>query len=55
MDRITESLMSNFAKENEIEALPEEKRFEHFSAFSVIRRHYSRLFSTDDVVLGGGG
>ena len=55
MDRITASLLSGFSRENGLENLPEEKRFEHFSAFSVIRRHYSRSFSTDDVVLGGGG
>lgn len=47
--------MAGFSKENGIEDLDESKRFEHFTAFSVIRRHYSRSFSTDDVVLGGGG
>ncbi|HEY9215909.1 MAG TPA: AIPR family protein [Ancylobacter sp.] len=55
LDRVTESLMAGFSKENGIEALDESKRFEHFTAFSVIRRHYSRSFLTDDVVLGGGG
>jgi hypothetical protein len=55
MDRVTEVLLGKFSAEHEIEALPEDKRFEHFSAFSVIRRHYSRSFSTDNVVLGGGG
>jgi hypothetical protein len=47
--------MAGFSKENGIEALEESKRFEHFTAFSVIRRHYSRSFVTDEVVLGGGG
>jgi hypothetical protein len=55
VDRVTESLMASFSKENGIEALDEAKRFEHFTAFSVIRRHYSRSFLTDDVVLGGNG
>jgi len=55
MDRVTESLLAGFSTENGIEALEEPKRFEHLTAFSMIRRHYSRSFSTDDVVLGGGG
>ena len=55
MDRITKALLDDFAKEHSIENLSEDKQFEHFSAFSMIRRHYSRNFNTDDVVLGGGG
>jgi hypothetical protein len=54
LDRITETLLAGFSKENGLEGLEESKRFEHFAAFSVIRRHYSRSFSTDDVVIGGG-
>ncbi len=54
MDRVTESLLASFSSENAIEHLEEFKRFEHFSAFSLIRRHFSRSFSTDDVILGGG-
>lgn len=55
LDRITDSLLARFTEENGLEALPEDKRFEHFAAFSMIRRHYSRAFSTDDVVVGQGG
>lgn len=55
MDRVTEALLTKFSTENDIESLPESRKFEHFSAFSVIRRHYSRSFTTDDVVIGGGG
>ena len=55
LDRVTESLLAGFSKENGIEELDESQRFEHFAAFSVIRRHYSRSFLTDDVVLGDGG
>ncbi len=55
LDRVTESLLGSFSTENGLGELPEDKRFEHFAAFSVIRRHYSRAFKTDDVVLGGGG
>jgi hypothetical protein len=31
MDRITKSLLDEFSKEQGIEALPEETRFEHFA------------------------
>lgn len=55
LDRTTESLLKEFSKENSIEDLSEDMRFEHFSAFSMIRRHYSRAFSTPDVVIGGDG
>ena len=54
LDRITDSLLTRFSEENGLEARPEDKRFEHFAAFSMIRRHYSRAFSTDDVVVGQG-
>jgi hypothetical protein len=54
LDRITESLLGQFSRENGLADLPESKRFEHFAAFAMIRRHYSRSFATDDVVLGGG-
>ena len=48
-------MLEKFSAENGLEKLPEEDRFEHLTAFSMIRRHYSRAFSTPDVVLGGGG
>ena len=54
VDRVTDSLLAGFSVENGIEELDEAKRFEHLAAFSVIRRHFSRAFSTSDVVLGGG-
>jgi len=54
VDRVTDSLLAGFSAENGIEELDESKRFEHLAAFSVIRRHFSRSFSTGDVVLGGG-
>jgi hypothetical protein len=40
LDRTTEALLKAFSREYSIEDLPEDKRFEHFSAFSMIRRHY---------------
>lgn len=54
MDRVTESLLAGFSAENGVEDLDEATRFEHFAAFCAIRRHFSRSFSTNDVVLGGG-
>lgn len=54
MDRITKNLLGQFSNEYQIQALTEDKRFEHFAAFSVVRRHYSRSLSTEDFVIGGG-
>jgi hypothetical protein len=54
VDRITESLLTQFSEENGLEKLSEDKRFEHLAAFSMLRRHYSRSFSTDDIVIGQG-
>jgi hypothetical protein len=42
MDRITTSVLAAFAKENGLESLPEETRFEHLTAYLTIRRHFSR-------------
>ncbi|PWT73713.1 MAG: AIPR protein [Proteobacteria bacterium] len=55
VDRITESLLDEFTKEHEISHLPEEKRFEHFSSFITVRRHYGESFDTEDIVVGSGG
>jgi hypothetical protein len=54
VDRITAQMMGEFAAENDLTALPEDKQFEHLTAFAMVRRHYSRSFVTADVVLGGG-
>jgi len=54
LDRITDSLLKRFSEENGMEGVAEDKRFEHFAAFAMIRRHYSRSFLTDDVVVGQG-
>ena len=48
-------MLGAFVVENELVELAEDKQFEHFAAFSMIRRHYSRAFSTTDVAIGGGG
>lgn len=55
MDLITKNILSSFVKEYELGACPESGQFERFTAFSMIRRHYSRSFDIEDVAMGGGG
>ena len=55
MDLITKNLLSGFVKEYDLDSLLESDQFERFSAFSMIRRHYSRNFDVGDVTMGGGG
>ena len=55
MDRITKSLLVEFTTEQNLEALPEDKQFEHFAAFLTIGRSLSEGFETGDVVVGSGG
>lgn len=55
MDRITESLLTEFSKEHGIAHLAEEERFEHFCSFITVRRHFSETFDTADIVVGSGG
>jgi hypothetical protein len=54
MDRITQSLLTEFSKDFDLEKLAEDKRFEHFSAYVTIRRHYGEVFDTADVAVGSG-
>ena len=55
MDRITKALLNEFVQQNSLEALPEEKAFEHFCGYLVTSRHYSESFSSDDIAVGAGG
>jgi hypothetical protein len=55
MDRITESLLSEFSREHDLIRLPEEDCFEHFATFVTVRRQYSETFDTSEVVLGKNG
>jgi hypothetical protein len=52
MDRITESLLTEFSTEHGIEALEEYKRFEHFASYLVVRDEHSESFDTSDIVVG---
>jgi len=52
MDKITESLLNEFAKEHTLASLPESKRFEHFVSYLVVRGEHSESFDTMDIVVG---
>ncbi len=55
MDMITEGLLAEFTKEFQISNLSEDKRFEHFAGFIILKRHYSETFDPGDIVVGDGG
>jgi hypothetical protein len=55
MDRITQSLLAEFSGEHAIDALPEDQRFEHFTSYVTVRRHYGETFDSGDIVIGNGG
>jgi hypothetical protein len=55
MDKITKSLVSEFAASHPVDNLPESDQFEHFVAFVTLRRHHARAFATHDIVVGTGG
>lgn len=52
MDKVTESLLSEFSKEHEIESLKEDKQFEHFATYIVVRGEHTESFNTNDLVVG---
>lgn len=52
MDRITESMLTEFSSENAISSMDESVRFEHFAAYATVQRLYSETFDTSDVILG---
>lgn len=56
MDRVTESLLTEFVDVHELTGKPQSAQFEHFAAFVTARRHYNgEVFDTDDIVVGDGG
>src|SRR4029453_8512874 len=56
MDKVTEGFLSEFSAQFGIGMLPEKDRFEQFSAWLTVRRHYSdSTFSPADLVTGSGG
>ena len=52
MDKITESLLSEFAKQHNLETLDESKKFEHFIAYIVVKSEHPETFDTHDIVVG---
>jgi hypothetical protein len=54
MDRITKTLLKDFADEHGLTALGESDAFERFSNFSVVSKHYSDSFDVEDLTVGGG-
>jgi hypothetical protein len=55
MDLITKSLLEEFAREHGVDALPEERQFEHFASYITVRRQYTETFDSDEIVTGAGG
>jgi AIPR protein len=53
MDRVSESLLNEFAKEHDLVALPQETQFEHFAACITVQRHYTDSFDSGEIVTEG--
>jgi hypothetical protein len=54
MDRITKSLMTEYAQSGGILHLDESKQFEHLAAYVTIGDHVGESLNTEDVVVGKG-
>jgi hypothetical protein len=54
MDRITTALLTEFSRDNGIEVLPEEERFERFAAYLAVSPHVLDSFDTADIATGSG-
>ena len=55
MDKITSSLLSTFAKQNELEKKEESTQFEHFVNYSITSKNFRGSFGLDDIHTGSGG
>jgi hypothetical protein len=56
MDKVTEGFLSEFSSQFGILSLQEKERFEQFSAWLTVRRHFSdATFVPGDLVTGSGG
>jgi hypothetical protein len=55
VNKIVESILQEFSKENGIEGMDEDDRFEYLTSYLTIRRHYSRALNLKDVIVGKGG
>lgn len=54
MDRITTSLLEEFVEQNQLNTLPEETAFEHFTGYLVTSNHFTETFSSEDIHVGAG-
>ncbi|MCA6976552.1 hypothetical protein [Pectobacterium carotovorum] len=54
MDKITNSLLEAFSKQNEIENLSESIRFEHFCNYSIVSKLNRSSFELEDIHSGEG-
>lgn len=52
MDPVTESLVAEFSKEHSLDQLKNDKQFEHFSSYVVVRGEHTESFDTNDIVVG---
>ena len=55
MNKIVESILAEFSKDNGIEGMSEDDRFEYLTSYLAIRRHYSRALDLKEVIVGAGG
>jgi hypothetical protein len=55
MNKIVQSILAEFSKDNGIEDLSEDDRFEYLVSYLAIRRHFSRALDLREVVVGDGG
>jgi len=54
-DRILESYLKDFVKENRLEGLEEHEAFEHFANYCIVAKVHSGSFDFEEVSVGGGG
>jgi hypothetical protein len=54
LDRITARQLEIFCTEYALQERSEDVQFEHFAAFSTVKRHYDRTFNPADIVVGSG-
>jgi AIPR protein len=52
MDRVSEALLNEFSNEHGFSGLSEEKRFEHFTSFIAVSRHFNDTFDTEEILVG---
>ncbi|HZU31820.1 MAG TPA: AIPR family protein [Candidatus Angelobacter sp.] len=52
MDKVTETLLAEFSKEHEIDSLKQDKQFEHFASYVVVRGEHTESFDTADIIVG---